>query len=124
MAASVDYVIDRAREAEQAIHAYDEACETVSACTDALVALQQERALRKTDALYRLCQQPHPVNPAKPYSLSQAEDVLQLDPEYAAYKARVAEAEAALREAVDAQRSALLMADLRIAQVKAEAGVR
>jgi len=64
------------------------------------------------------------VNPEKKYSPSQAEDVLQLDPAYTAYKSRVSAAEAAVREAEDARQSALWLVELRIATLKADAGVR
>lgn len=123
MNATLSIVAGLAEQAEAAIRDYDRASETVSECADVLLSLQQERARRKTEALVRLCAEPHPVT-GKTYTPSQAEDVLQLDPEYAAYKNRVAEAEAALREALDVQTSALRVVDLRIAQVKAESGVR
>ncbi len=113
---------DLAATAEHAIHRFREAGDDVSACTDILVKLQQERAQRKTDALIRLCQQDHPVS-GKKYSPSQAEDVLQLDPEYGLYKGEVASAEARLREAVDAREATLLIAKLRLTHFKREAGV-
>jgi hypothetical protein len=109
--------------AVEAIRLFDQASEALSRRTDRLVALQQERTAQKIGALVRLCQQPHPASAGKTYSLSQAEDVLQLDPDYAAYKARVAVAESEVRQAEDAKQSALLTAQLCIAGAKAVGGL-
>src|SRR5436190_23824618 len=91
---------DIVHDAEQAIASFDAASATHSEAVDALVKLQQERPAQKMFALGLLCSETHPVS-GKPYSVSQAEDVLQLVPSYSEYKARVAEAEAAVREAED-----------------------
>lgn len=112
-----------ATDVEQAIREFDAACETVSECVALLVALQQERPRQKTEALLRLCDTDHPVT-GKKYSPSQAEDVLQLDEEYAVFKSRTAALESAVREAQDVRQSALMVVELRIAQFKAEAGLR
>ena len=112
-----------ATDVEQAIREFDAACETVSECVARLVTLQGERPRQKTNALVRLCTQPHPVT-GKAYSVSQAEDVLQLDEAYAAFKARTAALEAAVREAGDARESARMVVDLRIAEFKQAGGLR
>ncbi len=108
---------ETAAPAEVAIRFYDLAVVTHSECVDRLVALQQIRAAEKMAALVRICQHAHPAT-GKNYSASQAEDVLQLDPDYAAYKRRVAEAEAAAREAEYAITSSWLTAQLQIALVR------
>ena len=112
-----------ATDVEQAIRDFDRASETVSECVARLVTLQGERPRQKTDALVRLCSTSHPVT-GKAYSPSQAEDVLQLDPAYAAFKARTAALEAAVREAGDARESARMIVDLRIAEFKHAGGLR
>jgi predicted component of type VI protein secretion system len=110
-------------DATAAIRAFDEASRIVRQWVDHLSVLQRQRPRQKTEALTRLCAQPHPANPAKVYSITQAEDVLQLDPDYADYKARVAYAENALRETQDAQTSARMVAELAIAHMKREGGL-
>lgn len=112
-----------ATDVEQAIREFDAACGTVTECVARLLSLQTERPRQKTEALVRLCQQPHPVT-GKTYSPSQAEDVLQLDAEYAIYKARVASLESALQEAWDGRESAKMLVELRIAEFKQAGGLR
>lgn len=107
--------------AELSISNYDAASATHSEAMDALTALLKERPTQKMAALVRLCAQTHPIT-QKNYSVSQAEDVLCLDAGYSAYKARVAEAEAAAREAEDAKVSCRLLAEARTHAVRA-AGV-
>lgn len=108
--------------AEKAIRNFELAKVTHSEAVDRLVMLQSERPGQKITALAALCAQTHPVS-GKPYSVSQAEDVLQLDPAYAAYKARVADAEAGVREAEDEKVAARLVAELRVNQACHPLGV-
>jgi hypothetical protein len=113
---------DVAGEAEVCINHFEAACDARNECADALAAVERERPAQKSAALVRMCAQENPAN-GKPYSLTAAEDLLQLDPEYAAYRLRVVEAQAALREADDLCEVAKLTAELRIAQFKAGARV-
>lgn len=108
--------------ASTAIGAFRDAAMAHAECVDRLATLQRERPQQKLDALTRLCGQ---INPAsqKNYTITQADDLLQLDPEYAAYRLRVTEAEAAAREAEDEKLAARLEAELQTVLVKALAGV-
>ncbi len=109
---------DAAAPAEVAIRFYDLAVVTHSEAVDRLTALEQARASEKLAALVRVCATTHPAT-GKNYSASQAEDLLQLDPGYADYRRRVVEAASAAREAEDEKLSARLVAQLRIALVRA-----
>ncbi|HEV8176778.1 MAG TPA: hypothetical protein VGP44_03715 [Gemmatimonadales bacterium] len=102
--------------AERAMMLYGAARVAHSDAIDRLTALQRQRPQQKTAALVRLCATAHPVT-GKNYSVSQAEDVLQLDAEYQAYKELVAEAEQDVRTAEGDERAAYLVALLRVNEV-------
>ena len=99
--------------AEMAIYNFNLARVTHSEAVDRLAALQQERPARKMEALVTLVGTLNPVT-QKNFTVSQAEDVLQLVPAYAEYKARVAVAESEVREAEDEKEAARLTALLRV----------
>ena len=99
--------------AEHALRLYGAARIAHSEAVERLTNLQRERPTQKLAALVRLCGQDHPAT-GKKYSASQADDLLQLDWEYAAYKANVAAAEAEVQEAADDKTAAYLGALLRV----------
>lgn len=101
--------------AELAMHLYAAARIAHSEAIEQLTGLQRERPRQKLAALVRICATTHPAT-GKNYSASQADDLLQLDPEYAEYKARVSEAEAEVREAAGDEYAAYLGAVLRVQQ--------
>jgi hypothetical protein len=100
---------DETQAADLAIAHFNLARVTHREAVDRLAELQQQRAARKMEALVTLV---GTMNPAtqKNFTVSQAEDVLQLVPEYATYKARVAVAESEAREAEDEKEAARLTA--------------
>lgn len=115
MSASIE---DAAGQAAQAIGAFRNAAEVHAERVERLAALQRERPRQKLDALTRLVAETHPAS-GKFYSLTQADDLLQIDPAYYAYKTSVAHAEAAAREAEDEKLAAKLEAELQIVLAQA-----
>lgn len=101
----------------------DAAFENLEDCRAALAKAMQERTEQKLAALQHLCTTQHPVS-GKVYTISQAEDVLQLDADYFAYKQRVGEMEAAVRAAEHQYQSALWARDYILASFKYLAGLR
>ena len=89
-----------------------------------LANLERQRSDRKMAAILRMCQAENPATPSKPFSASQAADFAQLDPEYAKYKLQVQNFGLAKLEAEIELESARLTAELRIALVKLEGGLR
>lgn len=100
---------DDVEQADNALRIFGAARVAHSDAADRLTIRQRQRAQQKTAALVRLCATTHPVT-GKWYSVSQAEDVLQLDLEYANYKAAVTEAETEVRDAYDDKVAAYLNA--------------
>jgi hypothetical protein len=113
-----------ARDAEEAITAHRDALSTRNECADKVVEISRERAELKLAAVTALMQQDFPATPGKKFTYTQACDTLQIDPAYADHKRRLEEAEAALREADAEVEHWAFTAELRIAQFKAEAGVK
>lgn len=109
------------KNAEQALLDFRLAAEEQGHAVEDLRVIQAERPRQKLEALTRLCQQPHPAN-GKIFSVTQAEDVLQIDPAYAEYRAKVTKAEDAAREAEDEKLATWLEAQLRVTLVKTLAG--
>ncbi len=111
-----------AADAQGAINAFRDAAERHADALEALSRLQARRPARKMAALVRLCQTEHPAN-GKVMSVTQADDMLALDEEYAAYKSDVAVAELQARRTEDAKDTAWLQGQLAIARYKVEAGL-
>ena len=116
--ASMESITELGTTAAQAIRKWEAAALEVRVKLRELTAIQQERPQEKLEAVCRLVHQDHPANPGKRFSISQAEDVLQIDPEYSAYKVRCTEAEAALREAEDYRDVCRLTAEYCVATFK------
>jgi hypothetical protein len=108
--------------AEQALRDYDAARVALVEATDVLAKAEGDRAKQKIGAVSRLMATG--VSPdGKPFSLSRAEDYAQLDPEYAAYKARITELTLAKMEAEHALESARLTATYAEALVRRAGGL-
>jgi hypothetical protein len=112
------------RDVEAAIEGVTVAAIAREAASKALVDLQSQRPLKKLAALQRVVTTQHPATVGKNFSLSQAEDLLQIDNEYAAYKTEVARAEMAVKYTEATYDTAKLLAEFRHSQFKAAVGQR
>jgi hypothetical protein len=119
----LDDVRQSSENAVEANKKVEAAFEELEDCRAALAKAMQERPAQKLAALAHLCSTEHPVS-GKLYTISQAEDVLQLDAAYSVYKQRVSEMEAAVRSAEHQYQSALWARDYILASFKYLAGIR
>ena len=109
-------------DAEQSLDTFDMATAALLKATHDLDQLQQERAERKLAAVLRLVERDNPATPGKKWTWSAACDFAQFDPEYAAYKERVAEATRKRKSAKYDVKSAQLGTELYSNLVRASVG--
>ena len=110
--------------ARDAGNEYIAAGRALVAVSEALAMAERQRPRQKLAAIARLVEQDHPAAPGKKFSVSQAESVCQLDPEYGAYKAEIAHLELAKLEAEIGLDAARLAAEYAIAAFKVAGGLR
>lgn len=110
--------------AEQTINEYEKTGAKLGEVAETLANLERDRSIQKTGAILRLCQKENPATPGKPYSASQAADFAQLDPEYNRYKLQVQNFALLKLEAEVELQAASYRAELAIALVRQEGGLR
>jgi hypothetical protein len=122
MAKKTQTLDDLAASAEAEIQKHARLYIELITATDDLAACEGERARRKLAAIARVCQQEHPATPGKPFSASAADGFAQVDPEYKGYKERCAALSLIRLQTEKALENQKLIAELRIALVRAHVG--